>query len=458
MCDKIEDIKNLFLKRIINKVKVGGFDIDGILRGKYISLDKFFSAAEDGFGFCDVVFGWDSSDVLYDSPTVTGWHTGYPDALAKIDLSTLRLIPWEPNTALFLIDFHKTDGSPLEVSPRQLLQKVIKKANEMGFQPLMSSEYEYFLFRETPHSLHEKDFKNLTPLSPGMFGYSILRASTASELMHKIIDGMREYDVELEGVHTETGPGVYEAAIKYDTALRAADKASLFKTGVKEIVSQMGVVATFMAKISPDLPGCGGHLHQSLWDVERKSNLFYDEADEQKMSDIMKHYIAGQVETMPEFTIFSCPTVNSYKRIAPGTLAWAPTNASWGVENRTAGVRAIIGTSPTSTRIEYRITGADANPYIAMAASLAAGLYGIENEIDPGEPFNRSAYDSSEDRFSPTPRTLEGAIELLKGSNVARKYLGDEFVEHFIITREWEVQQFRKAVTDWELQRYFEII
>lgn len=455
---QLEDIKNLFDERKINKVKVGGFDIDGVLRGKYISLDKFFSAAKDGFGFCDVIFGWDSSDDLYDKSLVTGWHTGYPDALAKIDFSTLRIVPWEPNTALFIVDFHKPEGSPLEVCPRQLLQKMIGKANEMGFQPVMSSEYEYFLFRETPYSLHEKGFKNLTPLSPGMFGYSVLRASVASEVVHKIIDGMREYNVELEGVHTETGPGVYETAIKYDTALRAADKSALFKTGVKEILSQMGVVATFMAKISSDLPGCSGHLHQSLWNIERETNLFYDETDAWKLSKIMKHYIAGQIETMPEFAIFSCPTVNSYKRIAPGTLAWAPTNASWGVDNRTAAVRAIIGTSSKSTRIEYRLTGADANPHIAMAASLAAGLYGIENELDPGEPFNQNTYAVPKDRFRQMPRTLQEAIELLKRSKIARKYLGDEFVEHFVITREWEVKRFQKAVTDWELQRYFEII
>jgi len=415
---QIEDIKNLFSERDISKVKVGGFDIDGIFRGKYISPDKFLSAAKDGFGFCDVVFGWDSSDVLYDEPTITGWHTGYPDALAKIDLSTLRLIPWELNTPLFIIDFHKTDGSPLEVCPRQLLQKVIKKANEMGYQPIMSSEYEFFIFRETPHSLHEKGFKDLTPLSPGMFGYSILRASAASELINKIINGMREYDVELEGFHTATGPGVYETAIKYDMALRAADKSALFKTGLKEITSQMGLVATFMAKISSNLPGCSGHLHQSLWDMERKTNLFYVEDEADKMSKIMKHYIAGQVETMPEFAIFSCPTINSYKRIAPGTLAWAPTNASWGVENRTAAVRAIVGPSPKSTRIEYRITGADANPHIAMAASLAAGLYGIENEIDPGEPFNRSAYDAPEGRFKERKRNGCSKMRLERRSSI----------------------------------------
>lgn len=455
---QIEKIKKLFERRQISKVKVAGFDIDGILRGKYISLDKFYSSVENGFGFCDVIFGWDSSDALYDKSKITGWHTGYPDALAKIDFSTLRIVPWEPNTALFIVDFHKPDSSPLESCPRQLLRKIIKKANEMGFQPFMSSEYEYFLFQETPHTLHEKGFKDLTSLSPGMFGYSILRASGASELVHKIIDGMREYDVELEGVHTETGPGVYETAITYDTALRAADKSALFKTGVKEIVSRMEVVATFMAKISADLPGCSGHLHQSLWDMEHKTNLFYDENNEWNMSKIMKHYVAGQIETMPEFAIFSCPTVNSYKRIAPGTLAWAPTNASWGVENRTAAVRAITAPSSKSTRIEYRLTGADANPYIAMAASLAAGLYGIENELDPGEPFNRSTYSAPEGRFRPMPRTLKEAIELVKQSNIARKYLGDKFVEHFIITREWEAKQLQKAVTDWELQRYFEII
>jgi len=455
---QIDDIKNLFDERTINKVKVGGFDIDGILRGKYISLDKFYSAAKEGFGFCDVIFGWDSSDALYDKSKVTGWHTGYPDTLAKIDLSTRRFIPWEQNCAMFIVDFYNPDGSPLEVCPRQLLRKVIKKANEMGFQPIMSSEYEYFLFKETSHSAQQKGFKDLTPLSPGMFGYSVLRASMASELMHRIIDEMYSYDVELEGIHPETGPGVYETAIKYDTALRAADKSALFKTGIKEITSQMDIIATFMAKVNSNLSGNGGHLHQSLWDMEKQKNLFYDESHELKISKIMRHYIAGQIETMPEFALFSCPTVNSYKRIAPGTLAWAPTNASWGIENRTAAVRAIIGPSQKSTRVEYRLTGADANPYIAMAASLAAGLYGIENELEPGEPFNHNTYAVSDNKFKPMPRTIEEAIELLKKSQVAPKYLGEEFVEHFIITREWEARQFHKAVTDWELQRYFEII
>jgi len=451
-----DEIKDLFKEKQIRKIKIAGFDIDGILRGKYISADKFFSAIENGLGFCDVIFGWDSNDQLYDQPTITGWDTGYPDLLAKIDLNTCRVIPWEPDTALFLLDFYQNDEQPLDVSPRQLLQKVVQKANDMGFQPFMSAEYEYFIFNETPHSLHEKGFKGMNSLSPGWFGYSVLRASAASNLVHAIIDGMREYNVELEGIHTETGPGVYETAIRYDTALNAADKAGLFKTGFKEIAAKQGLVATFMAKWSSKYPGCGGHLHQSLWDVEGNRNLFAHESERIGMSETMKHYIAGQIAAMPDMMALICPTINSYKRTVPG--AWAPTNASWGIENRTAALRAVLGHSPKSRRVEYRLAGADANPHIAMAASLAAGLYGIEHQLDAGEPFNGNAYEAPEGRFESLPRSLEEATVRLKHSEIARACLGDAFVDHFVITREWEISEFRRAITDWELKRYFEII
>ena len=451
-----DQIKSRLESDKIQKIKLAGFDIDGVMRGKYISLDKFFSAIEKGLGFCDVTFGWDMIDQLYEQPTVTGWHTGYPDLLAKIDLSTYRVIPWEQNTALFLLDFYENKNQPLAVSPRQLLQTVVRKANDMGFQPYMSAEYEYFIFRETPHSLEDKGFENMTPLSPGWFGYSVLRASAASEFVHAIIDGMGAYRVELEGIHTETGPGVYETAIRYDTACNAADKAALFKTGVKEILSRHGLVATFMAKWNPDYPGSSGHLHQSLWNMEGDTNLFADESDPQGISQIMKHYIAGQIATMPFMMALICPTINSYKRTVPG--AWAPTNASWGIENRTTSLRAIPGTSPESTRIEYRLAGADANPHISMAASLAAGLYGIEHQLDPGEPFTGNAYEAPEERFDPLPKSLEEATDRLKNSETIRACLGDAFVDHFAITREHEIAEYRRAITDWELKRYFEII
>ncbi|MGH9828061.1 MAG: glutamine synthetase, partial [Blastocatellia bacterium] len=198
----LKTIEDLLAQHSITKIKVGGFDIDGVLRGKYISREKFTSAVENGLGFCDVIFGWDSSDALYDNVQITGWHTGYPDAVAKIDLSTFRVIPWEPGTAFFILDFHDTQGKPLTVSPRQVLRRVIARAEAMGFQATVSTEYEYFFFKEDSHTVREKFYRGLKPLSPGMFGYSVLRTGTFSELAHTIIDAMRAFDVELEGFHT----------------------------------------------------------------------------------------------------------------------------------------------------------------------------------------------------------------------------------------------------------------
>lgn len=446
-------IRDQFEARKIRKVKVGAVDIDGVLRGKYISLDKFFSAAEGNFGFCDVIFGWDLSDTLYDNVTFTGWHTGYPDALAKIDLGTLRFVPWEPDTAFFLADFLTKDGSPLPVSPRQVLQRVVEKARRMGFEPIAATEYEYFIFNETPESLRAKGFRNLTPLTPGMFGYSVTRASSQAELVHTIIDQMRAFGIELEGMHTETGPGVYESAIQYGPALRAADNAVLFKTGIKEICARQGVIATFMAKVNDKLPGSSGHIHQSLWNPEGTQNLFHGAQGEP--STLARHFIAGQLALMPELMCLIGPTVNSYKRTVPNT--WAPTTASWGHENRTTALRWIAGSSK-SARVEYRLASADGNPYLAIAASLAAGLWGIENELEPPAPTQQSAYNAPEGRYLPLPRTLEAATARLRESGIARELLGAEFVQHFVETREWEVRQYQLAVTDWELARYLEII
>ncbi len=449
----LKSIEALLGQHGITKIKVGGFDIDGVLRGKYINRDKFLSAAEQGLGFCDVIFGWDSSDALYDNVKVTGWHTGYPDALARIDLSTFRLIPWEPGTAFFLLDFCDNAGKPLAVSPRQVLKCIIAQAEKIGFQPILAAEYEFFFFKEDSHTIREKYYKNMKPLSPGMFGYSVLRTGTFSELAHAIIDAMRAFDVELEGFHTETGPGVYETAIKSDGALKAADKAALLKTGLKQIAAKNGLVATFMAKWNQNLPGSSGHLHESLWDKELKVNVFYDSGAPEKMSKVMRHFIAGQLKLMPEMTAIVCPTVNSYKRLVPGV--WAPTNATWGIDNRTAALRAVLGPSAKSTRVEYRLAGADINPYLAAAASLASGLYGIENKLELPPPCPANAYETNAPAL---PRSLEEATAMLKQSRVARELLGEEFVDHYIRTREWEVRQHQRAVTDWELERYFEII
>ena len=440
-------IRRQFEEREIRRVKLGVFDIDGVLRGKHVSVDKFWSAVESGLGFCDVIFGWDIGDVLYDNAKFTGWHTGYPDAHARIDLGTFRLIPWEPGSAFLLLDMVNAQGQPLAIAPRQLWQCVVAKAESVGYTPCFSAEYEFFFFRETPQTLREKNFHNLTPLSPGMFGYSVVRASANAGFVVEVLDQLANFGVPLEGLHTETGPGVYEAAITVAEGVEGADRAALFKTALKEIAARHGLIPTFMAKWNADLPGSSGHLHQSLQDGPKGKNLFCDA--NARMSPLMRHYIAGLVANLPELTAMLCPTINSYKRTVPGV--WAPVNATWGIDNRTTAVRAIPG-SGKSARVEMRLSGADMNPYLAMAASLAAGLDGIERQLEPPEP-TVNAYTAEAPRL---PRALAEAVSLFRSSDLARRAFGDDFVEHYAGTREWEVRQYNKAVTDWELQRYFE--
>jgi glutamine synthetase len=447
----LDEIKQLFSTHHIDKVKVGGFDVDGVLRGKYISLEKFWSATEGGLGFCDVIFGWDCADALYDNVRMTGWHTGYPDGLTRIDLTTFRVLPWEPGTAFFLMDFFQKDEKPLPVSPRQVLRGVIERARAMGYVASAAIEYEYFFFREDPHSLRQKHYRDLVPLSPGMFGYSVLRASVNSDLAQTIFDNLRAMDIEVEGFHTETGPGIYETAIRYSDALGAADRAAMFKTVVKVLAQKHGLVATFMAKWNRDLPGCSGHIHQSLAEVQGSQNLFYSSQNPEGLSDLMRHYMAGQLALMPEFAAMFLPTVNSYKRTVPGT--WAPTNVTWGMDNRTTALRAIVAGSK-ATRVEHRLSGADANPYLALAASLASGLHGIEKKL-PLPPATVNAYTTE---APPLPPTLSEAANLFRASSAAQEYFGANFVEHYAATRQWEVREFGRAVTDWELTRYFEII
>ncbi len=446
-----KQLKEAFAAHGIVRVKVGGYDIDGILRGKYLALDKFWGALADPIGFCDVIFGWDAADVLYDNARLTGWHTGYPDIRARVDPASFRVLPWEPGTAMFLLDFVLEDGSPHPACPRGLLKKVVARAQSMGYEPSLAAEFEFFVFRETPPSLHAKGFRGLEPLSPGMFGYSWVRTAQHADLCHAILDEMGRFGIPIEGLHTETGPGVYEAAIQYDHALVSGDKAALFKTGMKLIAHRMGYSVTFMAKWNRDLPGSSGHIHQSLWKGD--VNVFYDAAADSKLSPLARHYLAGQVVLMPELTALISPTINSYKRYVPGV--WAPLNASWGFENRTCAIRAIPG-SAKSTRLENRQAAADINPFIAMATTLAAGLWGIEQGKEPPLPVQGDA--SARGDLAALPVTLRDATDRLAKSTLARALLGDAFIDHYVRTRDWECRQYDRVVTEWELARYFEAV
>ena len=304
-------------------------------------------------------------------------------------------------------------------------------------------------------------------MTQGMFGYSILRASQGSAYFHELFDGLKQFGVPLEGLHTETGPGVYEAAILYSEALEAADRAVLFKAGVKEIAHRHGILPTFMAKVSETLPGCSGHVHQSLWAVDSGKaadgsgagggggrNLFHDAGSPTGMSSLMESYMAGQLHCLPYILPMVAPTVNSYKRLVEG--AWAPTTLTWAVDNRTTALRALPG-GASSTRLETRVVGSDSNPYLAMAACLAAGLYGIRNGLKLTIPATKgSGY--ADKSHGVLPRNLWEATQAMKESSVARELFGEAFTDHFVRTREWEWRQFGRVVTDWELKRYFEII
>ncbi|MBC7436347.1 MAG: glutamine synthetase [Bdellovibrionales bacterium] len=438
------------------KVKVAVSDIDGVLRGKYLHIDKFLGTAEPhpkgGFGFCDVVLGWDMMDQCYDNTTVTGWQHGYPDALARLDLNTARHVPWDDGVPFFLGEFVNADGTPHPLCPRQTLRKVLRRAEKMGFQVMTGMEFEWYNFLETPQSWAAKKGVMPEPLTPGMFGYSLLRVNQNRDYFNALMDQMLAFDVPIEGLHTETGPGVYEAAIGFSEALVQADRAILFKTGAKEIGARFGIMPSFMAKPHANLPGCSGHIHQSLSDG--KNNLFYGARSERSMSPLFESYLAGQVACMMDFAPLIWPTINSYKRLVDGF--WAPVKPTWGVDNRTASFRVIAG-SPKATRLETRCPGADVNPYLAMAAVIAAGLDGVEKGLKLTAPPITGTNGGAEN-IARAPRTLGETNKVFQQSAIARDWLGDAFVDHYAATRDWEYRQWLDAVTDWEMKRYFEII
>lgn len=444
-------LKTLIKQRDYSHIKVGVFDIDGIMRGKYMSRDKFLSALEKGFGFCDVVLGWDSNDQLLDNVKFTGWHSGYGDVPVKILPGTARELPMETNALLVMGEF--TDNAAA-ICPRATLGRVLQRAAEMGFTINSGFEFEFFVFDETPESVREKNYQNLQPMTPGNFGYSMLRTSVHADFYQGLLQLCEDMDMPIEGLHEETGPGVMEAALCYGDAMASADRAALFKTFCKIYAQRHGRMATFMARWSPDWPGQSGHIHISVQNHQGHP-VFYQNDNEANMSGAMQAFIAGQQKFMPELLAMVAPTVNSYSRLVPGF--WAPTDASWGIENRTCALRVIPG-GPTSQRVEYRIAAADANPYLALAAAIASGLAGVEKQLHPSKPIVGNAYEEDFPESLALPTTLWEAAQKFKQSKVALDWFGAGFVEHFSATREWEEREFRRHISDWEMQRYFEII
>ncbi|KAI7937133.1 hypothetical protein MJO28_016032 [Puccinia striiformis f. sp. tritici] len=459
------------------KVKLSGIDVDGVLRGKLISKDKFLSAIKsDGLGWCSVIFGWDIHDRTYlPELKISNRSNGYKDILARVDLDSFRLIPWESSgsrTPFFLIDFFDPSSStttPICACPRGLLKGILKRLADYkdGFKAVAGIEYEYFQFKETPQSIKDKNFTNLCPLTVGMHGYSLLRPSLNQEYFDALFNNSLDFGIPIEGHHTETGPGVYETALEYQEALRMADNAALFKLTAKSVGMKYGIIPSFMAKPYSHLPGCSGHIHISLWN-KTGENVFQGTQSEpswpehtSRISIEAEQFIAGLMTCLSDIIPCLIPTINGYKRLVEGF--WAATQVSWGLDSRLASVRIIAppNCDPKATRLEVRVPGADMNPHYALAAILAAGFYGIQHELSLKDfpPVSGSSTSSSK---SPTtnalPSTLQEATQrFMRVDSKARVILGDEFVDHFGRTRENEWKLYTQAVTNWELERYLEL-
>ncbi|MDE2418255.1 MAG: glutamine synthetase [Burkholderiales bacterium] len=427
-------------------------DIDGVCRGKHLSAEKIISMLGGGGTIASALFGWDIADELYDNVRFTGFHTGYPDIGLRLDASTARQLPWDDNRWLILGEHTTASGAPLPICPRQVLKKVLAKAGALGYSAQVGMEFEWFVLKETELSVREKGYRNLQTATQGLTNYSPFRIDGQHDFVRDLFNYLPAIDVPLEALHTEAGPGNFEAAIRYGDALKAADRAMLFKQAVREIGRRHGLLNTFMAKFSTAYAGCGGHMHQSLW--RDGANTFHDTNGPHGMSTTMRHFIAGQLHCLPQFFALYAPFVNSYKRLVDGNLA--PVKPTWAIDNRNVSLRVIPG-SASSMRLETRTPGADANPYLAIAAALASGLYGIEHRLELDQPAVTGANVGAEG-VARLPRTLAEATEALDRSTLARELLGDTFVTHFVETRQWEVRRFNQAVTDWELQRYLEMV
>ncbi|KAI9805027.1 MAG: hypothetical protein M1833_006331 [Piccolia ochrophora] len=465
-------------------VKLAGIDVDGILRGKLVSKKKFLSIAGDGFGFCSVIFGWDMHDQTYfQELKISNAENGYHDLLAFPDLSSFRRIPWENDIPFFLVSFYDPDTKePVCACPRGLLNLAVDKVQKAGMGAMAGAEFEFFHFRTPPVDGATPDTKpqsaltflkhnavnSLPSLTEGMFGYSLTRPIQNQEYYYGIYEACQRFNCDIESWHTESGPGVYEAAMAFCDISNMADKGALFKLVTKSLGTKFGITPCFMAKPREGLPGNSGHMHVSLVD-QKGNNLFHrpekDEnarwADVANLSDLGRHFLAGLLDGLPDIMPLLAPTVNSYKRLVENF--WAPVTVSWGLEHRAASIRLITPptSSPKATRFEVRVAGADANPHYVLAAILALGWRGVEKKMEIKiSPLGKGQdTGGGSDQGLRLAKTLKEATDcFMKEDSVAREVFGDDFVEHFGGTRRHEVRLWDEAVTDWEVKRYIESV
>lgn len=443
----------------VDTLVIGVCDSHGIMRGKRVPRAQAESVFNHGVNLCDVLWVIDvaESDVVARPEGVSGYFptetNGYPDIVAVPDPKTLRLMPWHPRTALVIADFNLPDGSPLPISPRAALARLVERARALDYEPLVAIEYEFYILRETADTLTGKRADDLVPLNPRPSTYGVVSGSRNEDLVRDIRAAMDTFGVPLEACNPETGPGQFEINIRYSDALSAADHAFLFKNAIKEIATQRDLTATFMAKPHTDWAGNSCHVHLSLNGPQ--GNCFYDADRANGISATMESAAAGMLKSMEEMTIFFAPTINAFRRFVP--YSWAGTTATWGVDNRSTGVRAVIE-GDGGTRLEQRQGGGDANPYLATAATLAGALYGIEQSLTPPALRGDDVYATEAGPEIRIPMSLPEAVDALADGEIADEYMGRDLVEHFLAMKRDEVESAATAVTDWEIARYLEAL
>lgn len=444
-----DSLKQAIADKEIDTVLACIIDMQGRLMGKRFHAEAFLEIAEDETHCCNYLLATDLAMATPDGYQATSWQSGYGDYVMKPDLTTLRPVPWLEGTALVLCDVidHHTH-EPVAHSPREILKKQVARAKAMGFDPIMATELEFFLFNGTHDEIARNGFK-LEPISNYNEDYHIFQTSKEEFVMRPIRNLLREMGIPVEGSKGEAEAGQEELNVKYAEALATADHHSLSKHGIKEIAHQCGVAASFLPKWHQDRVGSASHVHQSLW--KDGENAFYDAGKPLAKSGLMDHYMAGLIKYAPDYTYFLAPYINSYKRFAKGSFA--PTQVVWSVDNRTAAFR-LCGDGTRGVRIECRTPGADMNPYLGLAALLAAGLKGIEEKLPLPEAYAGDAYSDDDDHH--IPRTLRDARDMLLASDMLREAMGEDVIKHYARAAEWEIEEFNRVVTDYEIARGFE--
>jgi glutamine synthetase len=445
----------LTLNELEREVGAGGIDtivaaftdMQGRLMGKRIQGEYFLEeVTSHGMEGCNYLLALDMEMDPVPGYEMANWEKGYGDFGIEPDLATLRRIPWLDSTAMVLCDVVWHDGSPVVASPRQILIAQYERALELGFTPMMSSELEFYLYKESYAEAAEKGFGDLTPTIPYILDYHVLATTRDEPFIQQLRRGMQGAGIPVEFSKGEAWYGQHELNVRYADAVTAADRHAIYKNGVKEIANLNDISATFMAKPSEKDIGSSCHIHVSLVDPEGAAAF----VDGEQETDTFRHFLGGLRSHIPELALFVAPSVNSYKRYA--TESWAPTSVSWGRDNRTCGFR-VVGHGE-SRRVECRIPGADVNPYLGFAAVLAAGLDGIENQTDPGPELVGNAYEAAE--AEPFPSSLREAVAGWEGSELAKRAFGEEVWDHYLNYGRTEQRLFDQVVTDYERARMFE--